>query len=396
LHLLGEANRSRKKKNPDVRPTVWGTRHEMKKVELSNRVTAESHCLIVDDELWEDSSGFILANSVHGTFWDGSVTKIRHMKLADFQGLFGSITVWLSGADIRPADWGFREFQVSLDKITENELKIKFDVWFDPESWAQAYSINDLADALESIVSNHSQFLFRFDEGDRETRLNGFGVFMLASKDSTIESILLARSDLDALTANVRARFEAPNPGSIAAFFDFPVSVKSACEQYLLYFGQFLRDLGIEACTELKEQANRVLFSITPLNEKQALDQIRNALEIYLQMPRAPNFAFTEVNSSDIAVSQLMANVLHLQSQIALARAIVEMKDATISTQQTELAVLRNDLDLREFSPASLANGPSREKEPIIAGVVSVKKYAWSFLEVDFPAILRKLKRIRK
>jgi hypothetical protein len=368
----------------------------MKKVELSNKVTGENQYLIVDDELWEDSSGFILANSVHGTFWGGSVAKIRHMRLANFQGLFGQITVWFSRPDIGPADWGFPAFEVSLGKLTENEFKIKFDATFDPESWAQTYSISNLADALESIVNDTSHYLFRYDEGDRETPLNGFGVFMLASKDSTIESILLARSDLDALIANVRARFEVPKPGGIAAFFDFPMSVKSACEQYLLYFGQFLRDLGIEASTELKEQANRVLFSITPLSEKQALDQIRNALEIYLQMPQAPNFAFTEVNSSDVAVSQLMANVLHLQSQITLARAVVEMKNATISTQQTELAILRKDLDLRVFSPASLANDQSREKEPIIADVISVKKHAWSFLEVDFPAILRKLKRIRK
>jgi hypothetical protein len=34
-------------------------------------------------------------------------------------------------------------------------------------------------------------------------------------------------------------------------FFDFPEPVKVPCQQYLLYFVQFLKDVGVEATAEL-------------------------------------------------------------------------------------------------------------------------------------------------
>src|SRR5215469_11433116 len=71
---------------------------------------------------------------------------------------------------------------------------------------------------------------------------------------------------------------EPPSPQSVSKLFTFPAPIKSACEQYLLYFGQFLSDLGIQTQTELAENAARVLFSVTPIDATQALSQIRDAL----------------------------------------------------------------------------------------------------------------------
>jgi hypothetical protein len=37
---------------------------------------------------------------------------------------------------------------------------------------------------------------------------------------------------------------------SLVAHFNFPESVRVPCEQFLLYFGQFLKDVGVKATTE--------------------------------------------------------------------------------------------------------------------------------------------------
>ena len=47
-------------------------------------------------------------------------------------------------------------------------------------------------------------------------------------------------------------------------YFEFPDAVRVPCEQYLLYFAQFLRDLGVEASSELRHEVGMVLFSVTP------------------------------------------------------------------------------------------------------------------------------------
>lgn len=77
-------------------------------------------------------------------------------------------------------------------------------------------------------------------------------------------------------------------PESIVASFNFPKEVAISCEQYLLYFVQFLQDLGVDATSELKHEAGQVLFTVTPTNEQHALNAIRIALDVYLSMPSSP------------------------------------------------------------------------------------------------------------
>jgi CheY-like chemotaxis protein len=78
-------------------------------------------------------------------------------------------------------------------------------------------------------------------------------------------------------------------PGSdseaVELSFDFPESVSTPCKQYLLYFVDFLRDIGIEATANFREEAGQVLFAVTPKDKDEALDNIREALEAYLDLP---------------------------------------------------------------------------------------------------------------
>ncbi len=49
-------------------------------------------------------------------------------------------------------------------------------------------------------------------------------------------------------------------------------------KQYLIYFTQFLADMGILADTELKEEVNHTLFKIIPKDKDESLDRVREAL----------------------------------------------------------------------------------------------------------------------
>jgi DNA-binding transcriptional regulator LsrR (DeoR family) len=78
------------------------------------------------------------------------------------------------------------------------------------------------------------------------------------------------------------------NNESVQLSFDFPKEVRIACEQYLLYFGQFLSDLGVSADTAITHEAGKVLFTVTPTDRDTALEKIREALDTYLQLPSQP------------------------------------------------------------------------------------------------------------
>lgn len=174
--------------------------------------------------------------------------------------------------------------------------------------------------------------------------------------------------------------------------FEFPPTIKSACEQYLVYFVQFLRDLGIEANAEIKEHASKVLFSVTPADKEQALGRIREALQLYLGLPHVPEFITVATQFNDVAVSQLQANVYHLRSQIMLAKAALEMKSAAIAAKDEKIALLQERIDLREFQPKK-EDKKDEDKEDIVKDMVAVKKYDLKFMEINLPELLRKLKR---
>ncbi len=131
---------------------------------------------------------------------------------------------------------------------------------------------------------------------------------------------------------------------SFLVSFDFPDEVKVPCEQYLIYFAQFLRDLGINATPNLKEQAGKVLFSVTPTDDIEALDKIREALAVYLNLPSSP----IEYNESFAAMRlhQQIDNLQHFQRmaereirsserELRLAQTVIENQDKIILQKDT-------------------------------------------------------------
>jgi hypothetical protein len=141
---------------------------------------------------------------------------------------------------------------------------------------------------------------------------------------------------------------------SLIASFNFPEELKITCEQYLLYFAQFLQDLGINANPTIKEEAGKVLFSVTPTDDVEALDKIREALAIYLSLPSNPIPNSTGDRTVDMVLSGARANAKHLESQLELAiaklqfkEATLELKDATI--EQNHLALRQKDETIKEL-----------------------------------------------
>lgn len=68
--------------------------------------------------------------------------------------------------------------------------------------------------------------------------------------------------------------------------------------------------------------------------KKTALEQIREALEIYLQLPNS--FAHSGFTSMHLEPreQQLLANIQHLNGQLMLANAIAQAQGVTIQNQK--------------------------------------------------------------
>lgn len=201
------------------------------------------------------------------------------------------------------------------------------------------------------------------------------------------EQLVLAHQELTArLHTNLRH-------GSVVSYFRFPEQVRVPCEQYLLYFTQFLRDVGVKADAELRSEAGRVLFSVTPEDGEQALDAIRRALDVYLELPAARQMQIIEIADA-IEVQRLAANIQHLRGQLMLASAALQLKEATIEQQQITIHHQAALLSGSVMQDGLIRTETGGEREEIFGGTVAITKLEGKGFEVNLPEIFRRVRQL--
>lgn len=249
------------------------------------------------------------------------------------------------------------------------------------------------------IVSDRSLPQLSFSQQYGNDFAGGFAVGGRASNHSSLESEIDRFSKIlsELVGEAERMLTSRLRQNSIVLYFDFPEQARSPCQQYLLYFVEFLRDLGVEASAELRQEAGQVLFAVTPKDATEALSNIRIALETYLELASSP-IRDTSQPGTAIEAQKLAANIHHLKGQLMLASAVLqardvmlEAKDATIQAQRVTIdRLLTGDVfidSLRNISPRK----PEEDKEELLDGIVAIKKYEGKGFEVDLPEIFRRL-----
>ncbi len=265
--------------------------------------------------------------------------------------------------------------------------------------WAEPFSLPVLSEEIRVRIESGDMEPLRFCSKKPNTNVTNFGIAVPFNGDrTTLRELLDFYRPMVAVLLEMceRSILAEMKRDSLVTFFEFPQPVRTACQQYLLYFVQFLADLGIDADAELKEDAQRILFSVTPRDNSEALERIQEALQAFLGIPGSSEFNNYATTTLDIAGQQLVANVMHLQSQLALAHAINQAKSATIETLQ--LANFQYRQMMLVQAPTSIPSAPTSvsetsEREELIKGLVAVTPLKVKGVEINLPNILRLLKR---
>ena len=185
--------------------------------------------------------------------------------------------------------------------------------------WSRPYSFEQYCDAFSNSVASLKSWQLTFETGSDDVNdVSFFRIrFPITAQVGSVAVEIARRSEvLLRLHKQVEAALVSAQTGnSLSVGFDFPEHVRVPCEQYLLYFVEFLRDLGVEATSDLTHDVGRVLFTVTPANTHQALDKIRAALEVYLRLPSSP-VSESHESRNEISVQKLTANLHHLRGQL--------------------------------------------------------------------------------
>lgn len=283
----------------------------------------------------------------------------------------------------------------------DGQSMLQFNFSFESEEWSRPWSIAEFATTIEQVASQRAiagLSVFR----DDDFVINGFG-FSCLIPDSSITG----REEIDRWVPSLRDLMASvfcelairAAPNSVTAIFQFPEEISTACSQYLIYFGQFLADAGIDALVNLSETEEHILFRVTPKDSVEALEAIRLALAAYLNIPGDSKFLADSSCFDDIAVLQLKANVSHLESQLALSHAVIQAKDATIQAlkfsnfQLQQIALPPFSSHVHDKNHMKDTFSSVKDSEAIVEGLISIRESDLKGLVIHWPELLRRLKR---
>jgi hypothetical protein len=355
-------------------------------------------CLVLNGQLIEDS----LVRQYKGrlvveVYETDASTLLMQYQLAEIAEQFIMLRLQLPEAPseyfnvvcIRCAD---------ADDIETLQLQLRFIFATDGELWAKSWSITDFVSTLKRLVEDRGVPGLSYHQ--HVSPLHGGVSFEveLHTPEETVQQVLQRWLPIIRdVCEEAEAILTASTPKeALVALFRFAPEVKTVCEQYLLYFVQFLEDLGIQAAAGLQEQARGVLFTVIPESGPEVLERIREALDLYLRIPGSPEFDAEVTRHTDIAVQQYAANVLHLRSQLTLAHAILENKNATIEALQAANLQYKQLLGTNPRSQEQLASpnaGSTQEDETLLGGAITLTKYDWKGIQVNLAVIFRELRR---
>ncbi|MFG6104902.1 CHAT domain-containing protein [Leptothoe sp. EHU-05/26/07-4] len=175
--------------------------------------------------------------------------------------------------------------------------------------------------------------------------------------------------------------------------FNFPPEVKTACEQYLLYFAEFLKDVGIKVSTNITEEDQDVILTVIPENKEDALEKIEHLLNLYLHLPNGTLVSDYQLNAEmGIQAQKLYGQIKQLESQLSLTNAENQFLQLTVDSLNRELK--RYDSQILLVSKAE----KEKDKEPVIGNqdnaIVSLTEIDVWGVNVNLANLLRSIKEV--
>jgi hypothetical protein len=271
-------------------------------------------------------------------------------------------------------------------QVDTNDGKACINLWWprDFSRWNRRYPPTEFIPALHSELARHGITPGKDEHYD--SVLEDVDVPLRAAVAQITKLMLDVEQEVDKrLSVEVRS-------DALVSYFEFPPELRAPCEQYLAYFAQFLRDMGIESRTELRHEASGVLFSVTPTDGNSSLARVRDALDAYLAAPSAVDVSTNTAAFPDPAAQQYLATIFHLKSQLMLANATLQAKNATIE-------LLSAQMQFQKVLPGNAAEQTTRrvstsnDELTVLGGAVTIENVRVKGLRINLPEILRKLTR---
>ncbi|WP_421269486.1 hypothetical protein [Aeromonas veronii] len=170
---------------------------------------------------------------------------------------------------------------------------------------------------------------------------------------------------------------------SFVKIFNFPKEYEVICSQYILWFGELLSTLNINANVTTEIQEGKTSIIVSPNDAPELLEEIERLFYQYLALPYSEYLPRDMDTSSYIekATSQLLYNqVENFKLQIQMKESMLQLKDATISSLVFENQKKDSELLL-------LKSIKNQDELKIFNGAITVGEFKWGAVKINFKKI---------
>lgn len=172
--------------------------------------------------------------------------------------------------------------------------------------------------------------------------------------------------------------------------FKFPKEYQNTCSQYLIWFGEFLENFGINALISINQEGDETQVVVSSEHTEKMFHQIEALFSQYIALPYAeflPAPTQTLAPEQQFLVTQLQTQVNHFKGQLEMKSAAIQLKEATIQTMQNTIDVQNNQLLLLESMQGD-------DVVELFGGIVKLGEIEWGPIKISPKKILENKNRI--
>lgn len=280
----------------------------------------------------------------------------------------------------------------AFDKITyvslqkkHNKVKIHYSITFEYKDWSSFFTLPSLAEPykrkLEEIGSDvkiyDDEYGLIFEVCDNIENGNLINSIEKFAFNAKIKFLVLEKELLRDSKSEL-----------IVKVFQFPHKFENICSQYVLWFGELLSNIGIEADVSTENKDGYTFLTISPHENNTFKADIEKTLYSYLSLPYSEyiptSSGMNDINSK-ILVQSLQQQVMFFTQQCEIKNSIIELQDFTNKKLNTELTSANKKISLLE----SLKS----DNIELFNGAISLVEYRVGPIIINPKKILEKIKK---
>lgn len=234
----------------------------------------------------------------------------------------------------------FHLYKINFFQLQEAKILINMDgdgialiVEHELHSWTNPFKYSDFMECYSKLLSDSA-----FEISSDSLHLSDVSLILNFDDDSNNSMLPFVDEAIEWLTVCYNKTVNILNQqvrGDVfTKLFNFPSEYQNICSQYLSWFGEFLKNLGINASVSTEQTNEQTILIVAPDDNYELLDQIEKLFYQYLQLPYAellpPQKTLTPQEA--YAYQSALMQIQHLQTQIQLKESIIANYQATHST----------------------------------------------------------------